>query len=133
MLEKMLPQYYQESIKPVEKTEIHNINQYQSLPEKITDKQILQSEKNLAQLEIQAILQKKYSDIALRIQEKSLEINDTRLKHREKSNDNAQKFKHQMLNHQKKELITNLDNSSLNAATDGLHNAFEKIQKNIIL
>ena len=133
MLEKMLPQYYSESIKPVEKTEIHNIKQYQQLPEKITDKQILESEKTLAQLEMADILMKKYSDIALKIQEKSLSINDTRLQHREKSNDNAQKFKHRMSQHNKKEILTNLDNSSLNAATDGFLSGFESIAKNIIL
>lgn len=133
MLEKMLPQYYSVAIKPVEKTEMHNIKQYQLLPEKITDKQICEGEKTLAQLEMQAILQQKYSDIALRIQEKSLDINATRLQHREKSNDNAQKFKRQMYNHHKKELLTNLDNSSLNASTEGAHTAFETIQKSIML
>jgi hypothetical protein len=133
MLEKMLPQYYQESIKPIDKTEIHNVKKYQLLPEKINDKEILQGEKTLAELEMADILLKKYSDIALRIQEKSLDINATRLQHREKSNDNAQKFKRQMLQHHKKELLTNLDNSSLNASTEGIHSGFEMIQKSIML
>ena len=133
MLEKILPQYYETSIEPVDKTEINGIKPYQILPEKITDKDVINAEKSLGELEMKDVLMQKYSDIALRIQEKSLAINATRLKHREKSNDNSQKFKRQMLNHQKHEILNRLDNASLTASTEGFQTGFDSVAKNIIL
>ena len=133
MLEKMLPGYYAERIANVEKSEMIEVVQYQTIPKTLSDKNIVEAEKNLAELEIKDILAKKYSDIALRIQEKSLSINETRLTHREKSTDNSQKFKHRMLKHQKHEMLANMDDYSLQAQTKAYCDGFEMVAKNIVL
>ena len=109
------------------------VAQYQAIPKTLSDKNIVEAEKNLAELELRDILAKKYSDIALRIQEKSLSINDTRLTHREKSTDNSQKFKHRMLKHQKHEMLANMDDYSLQSQTKAFCDGFEMVAKNIVL